>query len=107
MFGSERYGMANDDVYRCHAVMSIPTNPAYGSLNLAQAVAMRAISGVGLDVFENEPELADGLADLPNAFLLPHVGSAEVSSRAGMARKAAENAVAMARGEKPPYEVTP
>ena len=49
----------------------------------------------------------DGLADLPNAFLLPHVGSAEVGSRAGMARKAAENAVAMARGEKPPYEVTP
>ena len=37
VFGSERYGMSNEDVYRCHAVLSIPTHPDYGSLNLAQA----------------------------------------------------------------------
>jgi tRNA/rRNA methyltransferase len=42
VFGSERYGMANDDVYRCHAVISIPTNPHYGSLNLSQAVQVLA-----------------------------------------------------------------
>jgi tRNA/rRNA methyltransferase len=38
VFGSERFGMANEDVYCCHAVVSIPTAPDYGSLNLAQAV---------------------------------------------------------------------
>src|SRR5512144_2086145 len=32
VFGSERFGMSNDDVYRCHACLSIPTDPAYGSL---------------------------------------------------------------------------
>ncbi|MFT4194244.1 RNA methyltransferase, partial [Ottowia sp.] len=32
LFGSERYGMKNDHVYRCHVALSIPTNPAYGSL---------------------------------------------------------------------------
>jgi tRNA/rRNA methyltransferase len=32
--------MSNEDVYRCHAVLSIPTNPAYGSLNLAQAIQL-------------------------------------------------------------------
>ena len=42
VFGSERFGMSNDDVYRCHACLSIPTHPDYGSLNLAQAVQLIA-----------------------------------------------------------------
>ena len=42
VFGSERFGMRNEDVYRCHACLSIPTDPSYGSLNLAQAVQLIA-----------------------------------------------------------------
>jgi tRNA/rRNA methyltransferase len=42
VFGGERHGMSNEDVYKCHAALSIPTNPAYGSLNLAQAVQVIA-----------------------------------------------------------------
>lgn len=42
LFGSERYGMRNGDVYRCHACLSIPTAPDYGSLNLAAAVQLLA-----------------------------------------------------------------
>jgi tRNA/rRNA methyltransferase len=42
VFGGERFGLANDDVYRCHACLSIPTHPDYGSLNLAQAVQLLA-----------------------------------------------------------------
>lgn len=42
LFGSERFGMANDDVYRCHVALSIPTAPGYGSLNLAAAVQLIA-----------------------------------------------------------------
>ncbi|MEJ7138536.1 RNA methyltransferase [Amphibiibacter pelophylacis] len=42
VFGSERFGLANEDVYRCHACVSIPTAPGYGSLNLAQAVQLLA-----------------------------------------------------------------
>jgi tRNA/rRNA methyltransferase len=42
VFGSERFGMANEDVYACHACLTIPTDPAYGSLNLAQAVQLVA-----------------------------------------------------------------
>lgn len=42
VFGSERYGLANADVWRCHACVSIPTHPGYGSLNLAQAVQLLA-----------------------------------------------------------------
>ena len=42
VFGSERYGLTNEDVYRAHVCLSIPTNPAYGSLNLAQAIQLLA-----------------------------------------------------------------
>jgi tRNA/rRNA methyltransferase len=42
LFGTERFGMRNEDVYKCHAALSIPTNPQYGSLNLASAVQLIA-----------------------------------------------------------------
>ena len=42
LFGSERFGMRNEDVYRCHACLSIPTDPKFGSLNLASAVQVLA-----------------------------------------------------------------
>jgi tRNA/rRNA methyltransferase len=42
LFGSERFGMRNEDVYRCHACLSIPTDPKFGSLNLAAAVQLIA-----------------------------------------------------------------
>ncbi len=42
LFGTERFGMRNEDVYRCHAALQIPTNPQYGSLNLASAVQLIA-----------------------------------------------------------------
>lgn len=68
VFGSERFGMANEDVYRCHAVISIPTNPAYGSLNLSQAVQLlaydwrQALGGFPVEARTPAPELADGQA---------------------------------------------
>lgn len=42
LFGSERYGLSNGDVYRAHVCLSIPTHPDYGSLNLAQAAQLLA-----------------------------------------------------------------
>ena len=42
LFGSERFGMRNEDVYRCHVCLSIPTHPGFGSLNLAAAVQLIA-----------------------------------------------------------------
>ena len=42
IFGSERFGLANEDVYRCHVALSIPTAPDYGSLNLAAAIQVIA-----------------------------------------------------------------
>jgi len=42
LFGSERFGMRNEDVYRCHACLSIPSNPQFGSLNIGAALQVIA-----------------------------------------------------------------
>ena len=42
LFGGERFGLSNEDVWRCHVCLSIPTAPGYGSLNLSQAVQLIA-----------------------------------------------------------------
>ncbi len=65
LFGSERYGMRNEDVYRCHVALTIPTAPDYGSLNLAAAVQLVAYEWrQALGGFAVEPAVADSqLAD--------------------------------------------
>ena len=45
LFGCERFGMANDDVYRCNVALSIPSNPQFGSLNLGAAIQLIAYEG--------------------------------------------------------------
>ncbi|MEY4561304.1 MAG: hypothetical protein RLZZ618_581 [Pseudomonadota bacterium] len=67
VFGSERYGMRNEDVYRCHSCISIPTDPSYGSLNLAQAVQLLAYDWrQAQGSFPAVPRVADAeLADVP------------------------------------------
>ena len=65
LFGSERFGMANEDVYRCHACLSIPTRADYGSLNLSQAVQLiaydwrEALGGFDVEPRTTDPTLAD------------------------------------------------
>ena len=40
LFGSERYGLSNDEMSHCHWAMRIPTREEHGSMNLGQAVAV-------------------------------------------------------------------
>jgi tRNA/rRNA methyltransferase len=64
LFGTERFGMRNEDVYRCHAALSIPTNPQYGSLNLASAVQLIAYEWrLALGGYEAKTAAASDLAD--------------------------------------------
>ena len=53
---------------------------------------------VGLDVFENEPELKPGLTELENVVIVPHIGSATIWTRSGMATLAASNVAAILMG---------
>jgi glyoxylate reductase len=75
----------------------------------ALVAALRAgtIAGAALDVYEREPAMATGLAELPNAVLLPHVASASTDTRSRMATMAAENALCHLRRERAPNVVNP
>lgn len=81
--------------------------PVVDETALVAALKSGEIAGAGLDVYEDEPALAPGLAEQSNTVLLPHLGSATVSVRAEMARLCAENAVAMAQNRIPPHPVNP
>lgn len=68
LFGSERFGMQNEDVYRCHVALSIPTDPKFGSLNLGAAVQLiaydwrQALGGFSVQPATAEPAQADAAA---------------------------------------------
>ncbi|KQC08331.1 MAG: D-glycerate dehydrogenase [Candidatus Cloacimonas sp. SDB] len=74
---------------------------------LVKALQEGWIAGAGLDVYYNEPELHPGLKECPNTVLLPHIASATTGSRTAMGMLAAENAIAIIKGEKPPHIVNP
>lgn len=65
LFGSERHGMRNEDVYRCHTCLSIPTNPQFGSLNIASAIQViayewrLALGGYDVQQATKPPQQAD------------------------------------------------
>jgi glyoxylate reductase len=72
---------------------------------LVQALQEGRIAGAGLDVFEREPALAPGLAELENVVLTPHTGSGTFETRDRIAVMAASNLLAALRGEDPPNVV--
>lgn len=56
LFGSEKFGLSNDDLSHCHWLLRIPTREEHGSMNLGQAVAvclyeLRRITGAAQDRF--------------------------------------------------------
>ncbi len=81
--------------------------PVIDEAALVEALSNGVIAGAGLDVYENEPALAPGLASLPNAVLLPHIGSASVATRNKMAEIAAQNVIAFFAGGVPPTALNP
>jgi glyoxylate reductase len=74
---------------------------------LVAALRERRIAGAGLDVYEREPAIAAGLAELDNVVLLPHLGSATVETRERMAHRAVDNVLAVLAGRPPRDPVIP
>lgn len=84
LFGPERTGLTRDDLLACHAICTIPSNPDFGSLNLAQAVA---VLGYAWAVAQAEP---------PASQMVNHEGPAAQAELAGLI--AALEAQLMANG---------
>jgi glyoxylate reductase len=98
LIGSRELALMKPTAY----LINTARGPVVDEASLVAALRQGQIQGAGLDVYENEPQLAPGLADLNNAVLLPHLGSATVETRTRMAVMAAENLLAGLRGDPPP-----
>jgi glyoxylate reductase len=77
--------------------------PIVDEAALVEALREGRIAGAGLDVYEREPTLAEGLADLEGAVLLPHIGSATHEARDAMGRLCAEAVIDVLAGREPAH----
>jgi glyoxylate reductase len=92
---------------RTACLINTSRGPVIDEAALVEALRDGTIAGAGLDVYENEPKLAPGLAELENVVLLPHIGSASHATRGKMAAMAARNVIAFFAGEAPPNALNP
>jgi len=74
---------------------------------LTRELRAGTIAGAGLDVFEHGAEISEGLADLPNVLLLPHMGSATAEGRIDMGEKVIVNIKTFVDGHRPPDRIVP
>lgn len=108
----ETDGKFDLEVFKQMKPGSIFINTARGKIHqeidLIEALESGFIWGAGLDVTSPEPMRPDNkLLFMPNVAVLPHIGSATEGTRNAMAKLAAENIIAVANGERPPFLVNP
>ena len=103
LINAERLGKMKPTAY----LINTSRGPVVDEIALVDALTSRRIAGAGLDVYEDEPAMKPGLADCPNAVIVPHIASATNWTRSKMAEMAATNLVAGLRGETPPNLVNP
>jgi lactate dehydrogenase-like 2-hydroxyacid dehydrogenase len=79
--------------------------PVIDEVAIVSALKDKKIRGFATDVYEMEPSLADGLSELPNVVLTPHIASATEEARGAMSVQAAENLIEFFAGRNPKYLV--
>lgn len=97
LFDADAFKRMKETAY----IINTARGPVIDEAALVEALRKGEIAGAGLDVYENEPDMAPGLAGLDNAVVLPHIGSATRTSRDDMATLAARNLIAMLKGQRP------
>ncbi len=103
MIGSRELRMMKPSV----CLINVARGPVVDESALVDALKNKTVAAAGLDVYEREPELAPGLAELDNVVLAPHLGSATVETRTTMAEMTARNLIAGLKGEVPQWCVNP
>jgi lactate dehydrogenase-like 2-hydroxyacid dehydrogenase len=68
---------------------------------LIAALKSGKLTAAGLDVYNNEPDIHPGYRELPNVFLMPHIGSATKETRIAMGLRALDNLDAVFAGKEP------
>jgi len=75
--------------------------PVVDEVALVEVLKNKKIRAAALDVFEDEPKLAAGLAELDNVIITPHIASATEETRSKMSEMAAQNIIAALEGDTP------
>ncbi|HEY0220634.1 MAG TPA: D-glycerate dehydrogenase [Candidatus Paceibacterota bacterium] len=97
LVNEERLNLMKPTAY----LVNTSRGPVIDEKALVKALREKKIAGAGLDVFENEPNLAEGLRDLSSVVITPHIASATVEARDGMAEIAAQNIIDFLEGQTP------
>ena len=103
LFSAETFEKMKSTAY----LVNTARGPIVDEKALVAALRKKKIAGAALDVFEDEPEMAAGLAELDNVVVVPHIASASRDTRNRMATMCAENAVAILKRGKAPNCVNP
>jgi glyoxylate reductase len=112
VFSPETKGIFNKDTFGKMKKSAIFINTSRGGVHneadLIEALKNGTIWGAGLDVTNPEPMLPDNpLLSMPNAAVLPHIGSGTEEARNAMSRLAAENIIAFYKNNKMPNILNP
>lgn len=102
LINKERLGVMKPTAY----LVNSSRGPVIDEDALVEALREKKIAGAALDVFENEPALADGLSELENVVITPHIASATIETRQKMSEMAAQNIIAFLEGNIPPNIVS-
>ncbi len=103
MIGAKEFSMMKKTAY----LINTGRGAIIDEAALVNALKKKQIAGAGLDVYEEEPKLKPGLAELDNVVLAPHLGSATVETRSKMSVMAAEDIIAVLHKQKPKNCVNP
>ncbi len=103
--------LINEDALRSMKPTAILVNTSRGPVvdesALVRALAADVIAGAGLDVYEREPVLAEGLMALDNVVLAPHIASSSHETRLRMCMMAGQNLLSGLKGNRPANLVNP
>jgi len=86
-------------------VVNIGRGEIIKEADLVKALENNMIFSAGLDVYEEEPKINDGLFKLDNVVMLPHIGSGSYATREEMAKLCCDSVTKVFKGEEPPNTV--
>jgi len=97
MVGNEEIELMKNTAYLIHTARG----KVIDDYALVAALREGRLAGAALDVYEDEPEIVEGMAELNNLMLLPHIGSASFETRDRMALLVADNVLDVLAGKTP------